>query len=91
MGESARQLECRLIPLLMAPDGRRLAKRDKDLDLSMMRKEYDSPEPIIGYLAYLAGQIPKAEPISTLELAKIFKPELIPTDNIVVPPQLPRL
>ena len=79
------------IPLLMAPDGRRLAKRDKDLDLSMMRKEYDSPEPIIGYLAYLAGQIPKAEPISTLELAKIFKPELIPTDNIVVPPQLPRL
>ena len=79
------------IPLLMAPDGRRLAKRDKDLDLSMMRKEYDSPEPIIGYLAYLAGQIPKAEPISTIELAKIFKPELIPTDNIVVPPQLPRL
>ena len=79
------------IPLLMAPDGRRLAKRDKDLDLSMMRKEYDSPEPIIGYLAYLAGQIPKAEPISTTELAKIFKLELIPTDNIAVPPQLPRL
>ena len=79
------------IPLLMAPDGRRLAKRDKDLDLSMMRQQYDSPEPIIGYLAYLAGQIPKAEPISTIELAKIFKPELIPTDNIAVPPQLPEL
>ena len=79
------------IPLLMAPDGRRLAKRDKDLDLSMMRRQYDSPEPIIGYLAYLAGQLPKAEPISTIELAKIFKPELIPTDNIAVPPQLPEL
>lgn len=79
------------IPLLMAPDGRRLAKRDKDLDLSVMRQQYDSPEPIIGYLAYLAGQIPKAEPISTTELAKIFNPRLIPTDNIAVPPQLPHL
>lgn len=79
------------IPLLMAPDGRRLAKRDKDLDLTTMRQQYDSPEPIIGYLAYLAGQIPKAEPISTTELAKIFNPKLIPTDNIAVPTQLPQL
>lgn len=79
------------IPLLMAPDGRRLAKRDKDLDLSVMRQQYDSPEPIIGYLAYLAGQLPKPEPISTTELAKIFKPQLIPKDNIAVPPQLPQL
>ena len=79
------------IPLLMAPDGRRLAKRDRDLDLSVMRQQYDSPEPIIGYLAYLAKQIPKAEPISATELAKIFNPHLIPTYNIAVPPQLPQL
>ncbi|MBQ7318196.1 MAG: tRNA glutamyl-Q(34) synthetase GluQRS, partial [Phascolarctobacterium sp.] len=79
------------IPLLMASDGRRLAKRDKELDLSVMRRQYDSAEPIIGYLAYLAGQIPKAEPISNTELVKIFNPRLSPTDNIDVPPQLPQL
>lgn len=79
------------IPLLMAPDGRRLAKRDKDLDLSVMRQQYDSPEPIIGYLAYLAGQLPKPEPITAAELAKIFKPANIPTANIAVPPQLPKI
>lgn len=79
------------IPLLMALDGRRLAKRDKDLDLSVIRQQYDSPEPIIGYLAYLAGQLPKPEPITTAELIKIFNPVNIPNTNIAVPPQLPKI
>lgn len=79
------------IPLLIAPDGRRLAKRDKDLDLEVLRKSYVSPEPIIGYLAYLAGQLEHPEAISVSELLKIYNPKLIPTHNIVVPTQLPKL
>lgn len=79
------------IPLLVAPDGRRLAKRDHDMDVELIRKEYSSPEPLIGYLAYLAGQLEHPEPISTNELLKIFKPQNIPRHNIVVPAQLPPL
>lgn len=79
------------IPLLTAPDGRRLAKRDKDLDLDSLRKEYDSPEPIIGYLAFLAGQLDKPEPLAAADLIKIFDAEKIPHTDIAVPAQLPKL
>lgn len=79
------------VPLLTAPDGRRLAKRDKDLDLDALRRKYDSPEPIIGYLAFLAGQLPKPEPIAAADLVKIFDAGKIPLDNIAVPAQLSKL
>lgn len=78
------------IPLLTAPDGRRLAKRDKDWDLDYLRTVYSSPEPIIGYLAFLAGQLQHPEPLSAAELLKIFNPQKIPKKNIVVPLQLPK-
>lgn len=76
------------IPLLTAPDGRRLAKRDKDLDLDTLKKQFTSPEPIIGYLAYLAGQLPKPEPITAAELLKIFNKAAVPRHNIAVSTQL---
>ncbi len=76
------------IPLLVAPDGRRLAKRDGDLELSELRKRLGSAEAIIGWLAYLAGQLPKPEPISPMELVKIFDLKKLPTENIVVPAAL---
>lgn len=79
------------VPLLTAPDGRRLAKRDKDLDLDTLRQVYDSPEPIIGYLAFLAKQLPKPEPLAAAELLKIFDASKIPLDNIAVPAQLPKI
>lgn len=76
------------IPLLTAPDGRRLAKRDKDLDLDTLKQRFASPEPIIGYLAYLAGQLPKPEPITAAELLKIFDKTAVPRHNIAVSSQL---
>jgi len=79
------------IPLLVAPDGRRLAKRDHDMDLELIRKSYHSPEPLLGYLAYLAGQLKKPEPLTAHELLKVYQPANIPRHNIVVPPQLPKL
>lgn len=79
------------IPLLVAPDGRRLAKRDADMDLDRIRQSYDSPEPLIGYLAYLAGQIANPEPITAQELVKLYQQDKIPRHNIVVPAQLPKL
>ena len=59
------------VPLLLAPDGRRLSKRDGDLDLDTLLSRF-KPEEIIGALAHAAGLIDKKEPISAKELAAIF-------------------
>ena len=60
------------VPMLLAPDGRRLSKRDKDLDLGELRK-YLKPEQLIGALAYSAGLIDQKRPISAAELAQEFR------------------
>ena len=59
------------VPLLLAPDGRRLSKRDKDLDLGVLRSRMTA-ETLIGSLACTAGILPKAVPISAEELAAEF-------------------
>ena len=59
------------IPLLMDANGRRLAKRDKDLDLTALSKLMP-PEAILGMLAYSAGVIPENRPASLDELTKSF-------------------
>lgn len=72
------------IPLLTAMDGRRLAKRDGDLEIAKLRKYYGSPEPIIGQLAYWAGQLEKPEPITAQELLTFFDKNKIPKENIQI-------
>ena len=59
------------VPLLVAPDGRRLSKRDRDMDLGVLRQNM-KPEALIGTLAAGAGLIEKNEPISARELATVF-------------------
>lgn len=76
------------VPLLTAADGRRLAKRDGDLELSVLRQHFGSAEPIIGWLAYLAGQLEKPEPITPAALLTIYDAAKIPKDNIIVPREL---
>ena len=59
------------VPMLMAEDGRRLSKRDKDLDLGEIRKRM-KPEMLIGNLAHACGLIDILQPISAAELANEF-------------------
>ena len=59
------------VPMLLAPDGRRLSKRDRDLDLGELRKR-TTAEYILGKLAYSAGIIDQDVPLSAKELAKEF-------------------
>jgi len=59
------------VPMLLAPDGRRLSKRDKDLDLGVLRQQMKAEE-LIGWLAHTAGLIEKNEDISARELAAEF-------------------
>ena len=69
------------VPLLVAPDGRRLSKRDADLDLSALRK-HKKPEEILGILAHSSGLLAQYEPISARELAGEFSWKKLKMDNI---------
>ena len=69
------------VPMLLAPDGRRLSKRDKDLDLGELRKHV-SAETLIGTLAYSAGLIDKNVPLSARELAAEFDWAKLSGDSI---------
>ena len=59
------------VPMLMAPDGRRLSKRDRDLDLGVLRQNM-TPQTLIGTLAFAAGLTEKKEAVSAQELAAEF-------------------
>ena len=69
------------VPMLMAEDGRRLSKRDRDLDLGQLQKRL-RPEQLIGNLAYAAGLIDVLEPISAKELAKEFSWDRLRKEDI---------
>ena len=69
------------VPMLLAPDGRRLSKRDKDLDLGYLRS-HTTPEKLIGVLAHAAGLLDTPVPISAKELASQFSFEKIRGDAI---------
>ena len=69
------------VPMLLAPDGRRLSKRDRDLDLGELRKNV-TPEQLIGTLAYSAGILERKEPISARELAAEFSWDKVKGDSI---------
>ena len=69
------------VPMLLAPDGRRLSKRDKDLDLGVLRQRV-TPEALIGTLAYASGLIGRNEAISARELATLFTWDKLKGDAI---------
>ena len=69
------------VPMLLAPDGRRLSKRDKDLDLGELKKRV-CPEQILGKLAFSAGIIDRNVPVSARELAGEFSWEKLKGDAI---------
>ena len=71
------------VPLLTAPDGRRLSKREKDLDLGALRGTH-SPEQLLGKLACLAGILDRPEPASARELARVFSWSKVQKDPIVL-------
>lgn len=71
------------VPLLVAPDGRRLSKREKDLDLDHLRQAY-TPEALIGLLAYAAGLIDTRREIAPQELVPHFRWAAIRKENIPI-------
>lgn len=71
----------RHIPLLMDAHGRRLAKRDKDLDLTALARVM-TPQQILGMLAYSAGVIDENRPMELDALVKAFDWRNVKKDDI---------
>ena len=71
------------MPMLMSSDGRRLSKRDKDLDLGYLESHMTAHK-LIGNLAFAAGLIPQNVPISAEELAREFSWEKLGKDDIYI-------
>ena len=69
------------VPMLLSPDGRRLSKRDRDLDLGQLRQRMKA-EKLLGTLAYSAGIIDQNTPVSAAELAKEFSFHNLKKDDI---------
>ncbi len=75
------------IPLLCDHDGRRLSKRDEDLDLGLLRQHF-RPEQVVGALAYAAGLTDHPEPVAARELIADFSWNRIPKESLHLPPVL---
>ena len=69
------------VPMLLSPDGRRLSKRDRDLDLGVLKNRL-SAEKLLGILAASAGILEKPQAISARELAAEFTWEKLRREDI---------
>lgn len=72
------------IPLLMDSQGRRLAKRDKDLDLTALSQRF-TPEEILGRLAFSAGLLEEPRPVTLEGLIASFDWEKIRRSDMRLP------
>jgi glutamyl-tRNA synthetase len=72
------------IPLVVGPDGRRLAKRHGDTRLSALRQAGVRPEMLVGLLAWSCGWIESIGPIAPRELLPLFRLDTIPPRPFVL-------
>ena len=73
------------VPMLLAPDGRRLSKRDRDLDLGILRQRL-TREALLGALAFAGGLIDQEVSVSLKELTKEFSWKKLSGDHIFLDP-----
>jgi glutamyl-tRNA synthetase len=76
------------VPLVVGPDGRRLAKRHGDTRLSALRAAGVTPEAVVGLLAWSCGWISEMAPVAARELVARFALRSIPRQPLVLTEQL---
>jgi glutamyl-tRNA synthetase len=80
------------VPLVVGPDGRRLAKRHGDTRLATLRLQGMPPEELIGILAWSCGLLDLPTPCRPAELLAGFTLDRLPRQPWVYPPSdLPTL
>lgn len=75
------------LPLVVGPDGRRLAKRHGDTRLAHYRRNGTSPRRVLGLLAYWSGLIDKRREAEMDELVADFDPDRVPRRQVVMTDQ----
>lgn len=70
-------------PLLINEAGQRLSKRDKSLNMGVLREQHSAKD-IIGKIAHLAGLTPTPAPIAPQDLLPAFSWDNIPVEDIIV-------
>jgi glutamyl-tRNA synthetase len=78
------------VPLVVGPDGRRLAKRHGDTRLSALRRAGVRPEALLGLLAWSCGWLPQGECVAARELVPLFRLDSVPRGPFVLTPELLR-
>jgi len=76
------------VPLVIGPDGRRLAKRHGDTRISLLREKGIPAERLLGLLAWSCGWQPDRRPTTIAELLQRFTLATIPRDPFVMTPEL---
>jgi len=74
------------LPLVVGPDGRRLAKRHGDTRLSYYREQDVAPERIIGLLAHWSGLLPTPQPKSAADFRAAFVLACLPRQAVTMAP-----
>jgi glutamyl-tRNA synthetase len=78
------------VPLVVGPDGRRLAKRHGDTRLVALRKAGVRPEMLVGLLAWSCGWIDRVQPVTPRDLLPRFRLDAIPPAPFVLTAELLR-
>jgi glutamyl-tRNA synthetase len=74
------------VPLVVGPDGRRLAKRHGDTRLSCLRAAGVTSEGLLGLLAWSCGWQKRIEPINLHDLLSQFRMNAIPPTPFMLEP-----
>lgn len=76
------------LPLVVGPDGMRLAKRHGDARLATFRERSIKPERVIGVIAHWCGLLPVPRPMSAREFVQAMDLSLLPRDPITLTPEV---
>lgn len=77
------------LPLVVGPDGRRLAKRHGDTRLSWLRSQGMKAETLIGWIAYHSKLLEELRPITASQLLGDLRPtmlEQVPAEPLILHP-----
>jgi glutamyl-tRNA synthetase len=72
------------VPLVLGPDGRRLAKRHGDSRLSHYREQGVSPEQVVGWAAHSSGLIDQRQPRQAEDLIDAFSWDRLHPSDLVL-------
>jgi glutamyl-tRNA synthetase len=74
------------VPLVVGPDGKRLAKRHGESRIAQFRDAGVTPEKIVGWVAWRSGQIDRPREISAAEMVARFDLARLPRERVVLTP-----